>query len=312
MIIKSSNTVSVKTNNMLGKRIGIIGLDAMHAVALTTAINKGTSNQYLGYQVVAAYPNGSKTLPYRIKRVPEYTKAITELGVKIVDSIPELLSQVDAIILTSNDGHVHLEQAIPVLKAGTPLFIDKPLAGNWKDAIAIYQASERYKTPVFSSSSLRFISSIQNLNHEKTGVVLGAHTYSPAQFEPSLPDLLWYAIHGIEMLFAVMGTGCQSVKRIHTEDFDHLVGVWKGGRIGTFRGYRKGRTTYGGTVFGEKANTLLGAFEGYEPLALAIIQFFESKKSPVPLEETLEIISFILAAEESKDKGGECIKLNKI
>src|SRR5690606_2861031 len=172
MIIKSSNTVSGKTNSILGKRIGIIGLDAMHAVALTTAINKGSSNQYLEYQVVAAYPNGSKTLPYRIKRVPEYTKAVKEMGVKIVESIPELLLQVDAIILTSNDGHVHLEQAIPVLQAGKPLFIDKPLAGNWKDALAIYQASEKYRTPVFSSSSLRFISSIQNLEQGKIGTIV--------------------------------------------------------------------------------------------------------------------------------------------
>ncbi len=295
-----------------GKRIGIIGLDALHAVALAKAINEESTYVYLDYKVVAAYPQGSKNLPYRIAKVPEYTQAVKKLGVEIVASIAILLEQVDAILLTSNDGHVHLEQAMLVFKAGKPVFIDKPVAGNWADALAIYEAAEKYGCPVFSSSSLRFISGIQALNQEKIGKVIGADTYSPAHFEVSLPDLLWYAIHGIEMLFAVMGTGCISVKRTHTADVDQLVGVWEGGRIGTFRGFRKGRTAYGGTVYGEKENLTLGTFEGYAPLALAIVQFFESKKAPVEAKETLEIIAFIMAAEESKHQNGTSVMLKKI
>lgn len=295
------------------KKIGIIGLDAMHAVALTRAINAANqSAKYHGYQVVAAYPQGSRTLEYRKIRVPEYTLAVKEMGVNIMDSIEELLQQVDQVILTSNDGHVHLEQALPVIQAGKSLFIDKPLAGSWEEALAIYEAAEYHGTPVFSSSSLRFISSIQQLDKKKTGPILGAHTFSPAYFEPSLPELLWYAIHGIEMLFAVMGVGCKQVQRTFTADYDFLTGIWQDGRIGTFRGVRKGKVGFGGVVFGEKSEVFLGTFEGYEPLALAITKFFETRDSPVKLKETLEIIAFILAAEESKRQGGTPIQLRKI
>jgi hypothetical protein len=293
------------------KRIGIIGLDAMHAVALTRAINSASATKdYLGYHVTMAYPQGSKTLEYRKARIPEYIRAVEEMGVETVNSIDGLLQQVDQVMLTSNDGHVHLEQALPVIKAGKPLFIDKPLAGSWEDAVAIYQAAKKYRTPVFSSSSLRFISGIQQLDKSRTGVVLGAHTFSPATFEPSLPELLWYAIHGIEMLFAIMGTGCLSVQRTFTENYDYVTGVWEGGRIGTYRGTRKGKAGFGGIVFGQNENIVLGTFEGYEPLALAIVHFFETRVSPVKPEETLEIIAFIFAAEESKKQGGVKVSLN--
>src|SRR5690606_30509437 len=170
-----------------------------------------------------AYPHGSRNLAYRKAKVPEYMQAVKAMGVDIVYSIADLLERVDQVILTSNDGHVHLEQALPVIAAGKPLFIDKPLAGSWDDAVAIHHASQQYNTPVFSSSSLRFISSIQQLDTDRIGAVLGAHTYSPASFEPSLPDLLWYDIHGIEMLFAVIGTGCVCVQRTATADFYYLV-----------------------------------------------------------------------------------------
>lgn len=55
-------------SNEKNKSIGIIGLDAMHAVALTKAINTAVqTNDYLGYRITAAYPQGSKFLEYRKK-----------------------------------------------------------------------------------------------------------------------------------------------------------------------------------------------------------------------------------------------------
>src|SRR5690606_37155276 len=107
------------------------------------------------------------------------------------------------------------------------------------------------------------IGSIQQLDKNRVDAILGAHTFSPAHVEPSLPELLWYAIHGIEMLFAIMCTGCNYVKRTSTEDYDYVTGIWEGGRIGTYRGTRKGKTNYGGIVFGENENVVLGTFEGY-------------------------------------------------
>jgi predicted dehydrogenase len=44
---------------------------------------------------------------------------------------------VDVVLLETNDGNLHLEQAMQVFKSNKPLFIDKPVAGSLKDTIAI-------------------------------------------------------------------------------------------------------------------------------------------------------------------------------
>jgi predicted dehydrogenase len=105
------------------------------------------------------------------------------MGVEIVGSIEDLLKKVDFVLLETNDGRPHLEQALLVVKAGKPMFIDKPVAGSLKDVIAIYETAKKYKVPIFSSSSLRYMESVQDVVKGKIGNVLGADTFSPATIE---------------------------------------------------------------------------------------------------------------------------------
>jgi predicted dehydrogenase len=215
-------------------------------------------------------------------------------------------------LLETNDGRLHLQQALEVIKAGRPVFIDKPVAASLKDAMTIYKRAEQYKVPVFSSSSLRFMQSAQDVAKGKVGRVLGADCYSPAHLEKTHPDLFWYGIHGVETLYTVMGAGCKQVVRLHTDDTDVVAGTWKDGRIGTFRGTRSGKSGYGGTVFGESATTALGPFDGYDALLVQIIEFFETGIPPVTSSETLEIYAFMEAADESKNKGGIPVSLEEM
>lgn len=215
----------------------------------------------------------------------------------------------DVVLLESNDGRVHLEQATPVIKAGKTLFIDKPIAASYQDAQQIFQLARQYKVPVFSSSSLRFMEKVKEVKAGSIGAVYGAETFSPATLEPTHPDFYWYGIHGIETLFALMGTGCENVTRFHTPDVDLVVGKWKDGRVGTFRGIRKGKHDFGGMVFGEKGNITLGQFKGYDALLEEIVAFFDTGISPVSAAETLEICAFIEAADESKRQHGKTITL---
>jgi len=248
--------------------VGIIGLDTSHSPAFTKVLNAtNPAAEVAGYRIVAAYPYGSKTIASSAERIPKYTEEVKAQGVEIVDSIDALLQKVEVVMLETNDGTLHLEQALPVLKAGKRLFIDKPVAAHLKDTLAIYEAAEKYGTPVFSASSLRYTANTQAVRHDnKIGKVLGADTFSPATLEPSHTDLFWYGIHGVEPLFTVMGTGCKTVQRIHTEDTDIVVGTWEDGRIGTFRGTRTGKHNYGGIAFGTEGNEVLGPYGGYEGL----------------------------------------------
>lgn len=294
-----------------GKRIGIIGLDTSHSVAFAKSINESPEG-YRGYKVVAAYRYGTKTIPSATDRIPKFTQDIQTHGVRITKSIKELLKQVDFVLLETNDGRLHLEQAEEVFKANKVLFIDKPLAASYADAQQIFALSEQYKVPFFSSSSLRYIDGMQDVIEGKYGKVLGADVYSPAALDPSHPDFFWYGIHGVEMLFAAMGAGCKSVSRTHTEGADVLVGVWDDNRIGVVRGTRQGKNAYGGTIYCEKAAVALGAFNGYNPLLERIVEFFDTKVVPFDGKETLEICAFIEAADVSKFSNGRSIDLNHV
>lgn len=293
-----------------GKRIGMIGLDTGHSEAFTRSLNDPQAgDKFLGYKVTAAYPKGTENILEWKNRIPEITKKVESHGVEIVDSMDKLLDQVDVVLITCIDGNRHLDQAMPAFEAGKPVFIDKPFAGTLADAYAIADAARKYNIPLFSSSSLRYIKGVEEIAAGSIGSVIGAEAYSPAHLEAHHPDLFWYAVHGVETLFTVMGTGCVSVQRTFTEDTDLVVGVWDDKRIGTFRGIRKGQGGYGVSVFGETGIAVLNEYGGYEPLLVKVCEFFESGQAPIPIEETLEIFAFMQAAEVSKEQGGISVDL---
>jgi hypothetical protein len=296
-------------------RAGIIGLDTSHAGAFTQLLNAANpSPELAGVRVVAAFPGGSPDVASSRDRVAGYTQEMREkYGVAIAGSIDELLAQVDVVLLESVDGRPHREQARPVFQAHKPLFIDKPIAGTLADAIAIVDLARQTKTPCFSSSSLRFSPDIAAMrHHSKVGDILGCDAFGPCHLEPHHPDLYWYGVHGVEALYTIMGTGCRTVARTQTEGTEMVVGVWTGGRIGTYRGLRQGHAGYGATVFGSKGIAPAGEFGGYKPLVVEIVKFFKTGKAPVDLEETLEMFAFMEAADESKRQGGKPVSLESV
>lgn len=296
-------------------RVGIIGLDTSHVVAFTSLLNRpGNEGDLAGVRVVAAFPGGSPDVPASRDRVAGFTEQLRDkYGVEIVDSIDTLLGKVDAVLIESVDGRPHLAQAKPVFAAKKPVFIDKPVAASLADAMEIYRLSEESGTPCFSSSSLRFSPGVQSMRgNDKIGEVLGCDAYSPCSLEEHHPDLFWYGIHGVETLFTIMGPGCVSVSRSQTKNAELVTGVWKDGRIGTFRGIKGGANGYGATVFGAKSISPSGGYGGYEPLLVEIARFFKTKKPPVTPTETLEIVAFMEAADESKRQNGAPVTLDAV
>ena len=308
----TSTSASGQLDVVEGKKVGIIGLDTSHSIAFTKAMNVQDHAELLGYKVVAAYPHGSKDIESSVSRIPRYTKEVKEMGVEVVDSIDALLEKVDVVLLETNDGRRHLEQVLPVLQAGKRVFVDKPVAASLEDTLKIYEASEKYNIPLFSASSLRYIKGAEAIQKGEIGKVLGATTWSPAKIEKTHPDMYWYGVHGVEMLFTAMGTGCKEVYRVHTEGADVITGVWQDGRVGVFRGQRAGKSGYGGQAFGEKGNIDMGPYQGYLPLLIDVAHYFKTGEVPVTPEETIEIFAFMSAADVSKQKGGKAVSLEKV
>jgi hypothetical protein len=78
------------------------------------------------------------------------------------------------------------------------------------------------------------------------------------------------------------------------------------------RGNRNGKGAYGVTVFGSTAVVSPELKTGYGALLQEIVKFFQTRVSPVAPEETLELIAFMEAADESKRRGGVPVTIAEV
>lgn len=308
---------TVETNAVL--RAGMVGLDTSHAFAFAKTLNDPEAKGPLArVRVVAALPEGSPDIAGNTAKLERITAQVASLGIEMVDSMDDLLARCDVLMVESVDGRPHFRQALPALRAGKPVFVDKPFAGSLAQGIALADVARKTGTPLFSASSLRFgpgntVYQSGEKEHPKIGTVVGCTAWSPAALEPHHPDLFWYGIHGVETLFTVMGPGIDTVQRTKTDGADVVVGVWKDARIGTFCGIRApGKGGYGATVFGTKGIGQTPGFEGYQPLVVEIAKFFAGGPAPVAISETLEILAFMEAADESTRRDGARVKISEV
>jgi Oxidoreductase family, NAD-binding Rossmann fold len=291
-------------------RLGIVGTDTSHVVAFTALLNDPSSPEHVaGARVVAAFKGGSPDIAASRDRIDGFTRTLQDkYGVEIVPTIEELCRRVDGVILTSNDGRVHLAQAREILAARKPMFIDKPLASTLDDAREIARLAKAAGVPWFSTSSLRY-----GVDGLKAADLSGVDVWGPGPLEEHHQlDLSWYAIHEAEILYTLLGTGCEEVTRVASANADIVACRWKDGRIGTMRALRP-YSDYGVIVFHADAKEQKGQFSApassYTPLVREIVTFFQTGIPPVPNEETLELFAFMDAAQRSKEAGGRPMAL---
>jgi len=298
-------------------RIGVIGLDTSHAEQFTMRLNDPANpNHVPGGRVVLAYPCASPDLPESTSRIDEFTATLRDkYGVRIVDSIAALCAGVDAVMILSLDGRPHLEQAIEVMTAGKPFFVDKPVAATLTEIVKIYTLADQLQVPIMSASALRWFSGVTEVAAAQPTPPQAAISWGPAPSLPYHPDLYFYAIHATEALFTVMGTGCRTVTRTTTPYESVVTGIWTGQRTGTLhalhtlpmhsKAYKLVRFD-GDQVFEQKSQG------DYTPMLREIVKFFQTRESPVSPVQTLEIYGFLQAAEESKTLGGVPVSIHEV
>lgn len=323
-------------------RVGVLGLDNYQSVAYAQLFNNPLAEGDLaGLRVTAAYPVGSDDYPESAALVERWKAQITglyqnpksKLGtappVELVDSVDALLSKSDAVMIMSLDGRLHLEQARLVLQAGKRLYIGRPLASSRADAVAILKMSEETGTPCFSSSQHRYSPGFSGMrNHPEVGTVIGCDVYGGYELKHAAADDLIMPLHSIETLYTIMGPGVVSVSCVSTPIVESVTAVWSDGRVGTYRGIKRGKVKYSATVFGEDGVSTAGIYGhgvpvngivptkdeymGYKGMAIEMAKFFKGGPVPVADAETLEIFDFLQAIAESRGKNGASVKLADI
>ena len=292
-------------------KLGLVGTDTSHVLEFAAAFNDPASPDHVpGARIVVAYKGGSPDFGPSRDRIEGFTRQLQDkYGVEIVGTIAELCRRVDGVLLTSVDGRVHLAQAREIINARKPMFIDKPLATRLEDAREIARLAAAGGVPWFSTSTLRH--SVAGL---KADDLTGVEVWGPGPLgEHHQLDLSWYAIHEAEMLFALLGPGCEEVTRIVTADSDLVAGRWKDGRLGTMRALRP-YSDYGAVVHhrgvkGRQTSSMTAVSVVQTPLDREIVTFFKTGVPPVSNAETLELFAFLDAAQRSKEAGGMPVKL---
>jgi hypothetical protein len=294
--------------------IGIVGTDSSHSVAFTRLLNDPSdANHVAGGKVVAAFLGGSEDFALSANRVQGFMTTLeTEFGVHRMNSPEEVAASCDAILLTSADGRVHMEQFKKMAPFGKPVFIDKPLALCRTEAEEIFRIAREHQTPLMSSSTLRYAQQITDdlaLNSSET--VIRADVGGPLDIEPTQSYYYWYGIHSVELLYGIMGSGCVEVNVTREGEVEYISAVWRDGREGTVRLSRQPGTPFSADIHRQEQTSSIeidfAAKPFYASLLEQIMVLFQTRISPLRWPETLEVIRFVEAAEESRRSGNSVL-----
>lgn len=173
-------------------RLGLIGIDNTHA---DHAVRHFNLEHALGSARVVALQGGTA------ERAAELA---AEGGIATVAERPEdLIGAIDAAIVMDRDGALHRAHAVPLLKAGIPVLVDKPLATTVEDASAILETARTAGVAVTSYSALRWTVTAfaQDLGPLRTVVATG-----PVQRDSVYGGVSFYGIHAVEMALQLLGS----------------------------------------------------------------------------------------------------------
>lgn len=294
-------------------RLGIVDFDTSHSIEFTRRFNHVgiDRDQWVeGARVVLGWPGTSLMSP---ERIAGHAEQIAACGVQLVDDPAEMIGRIDALLIHSVCGAAHRERMEKFVTAGVPIFIDKPFACSAADAHAMIGQAQAAGIPLMSSSALRFSEDILQFQQKNYGGIHGVISYGPAHRAEGNPGLLHYGIHAVEVMYALMGPGCEMLSALHEPEADAVTAQWGDGRIAHVRGIRAGARSYGLLIHCEAGMipVPISARFAYRNLCREIVKFFETQTPAVPMDVTLELIAFCLSALKSEQNHGAWVDVGE-
>jgi predicted dehydrogenase len=292
--------------------LGIIGLDSSHVPEFTRRIHAMRDAGDTVCTVTHHWNNGEFSMP--AEEVEKWRVDVESMGVKRADSLEAMLDAVDGVLVLSVNGAKHEEQAAMALGRGLPTYIDKPLANDAASAKRILEAARKSSARCYSASSLRFAPELLDIPRDLLGDIVAVDAFGPGELNPDMPRLLYYGVHTVEMVDAIMGPGVAEVRADLSEPRDFIALRYTDGRSANLRLERVGNYDFGATVHGTKAVHHFTVDFGpvYTRLVAGMVRFFTDGQAPVALRDTVENVAVIEAAHRSIEKGGEWIRVEPI
>ena len=212
-------------------------------------------------------------------------------------SMEELVDQADAImVIAADNAQWHEEVCQLPLRSGKPVFVDKTFAPSLESAKRLFALADAHQTPVFSASAQRFCQDIVDYR--------ASHPERPRFVSTVGPHSLdRYAVHQLEPIVALMGTGVKRVKSFSVGSMvTQMILDYGDGRLASFLQSPQPFAEFNFMVSDGETGQRLASDDRklYHNLSKAILDFFVHGVVPVPREETLEIMALIDAARQSR------------
>lgn len=217
--------------------------------------------------------------------------------IHLADSMEEMIRSVDAIMVIAADNSLwHEEVARLPLASGKPVYVDKTFAPDAQTGREMFAWAGKHHTPVMSTSAQRYCTSIMDYLAREKGNTRFMSTVGPH-------DLSNYAVHQLEPIVAVMGTGAKRVKVFPAGDaVTEMIIDYGDGRMASFVQTPNPWAEFNFMVSDGEKGERLDSSDYYINTMKAILDFFETGISPVPREETMEILKLIDAARKGRQK----------
>jgi predicted dehydrogenase len=287
-------------------KIGIIGSDNSHAVAYSKLAN------------IAGRAGDSRVVAISGPD-PERTKEVAGLGniPEIVERPEDLLGKVDAILVVHRHGDLHAEHAIPFLKAGIPVYVDKPFAISLEDCRAMLAAAQEGNALLTSYSSLRYAPTTTDLANrlDSLGEIRVGQFAGPCDFESEYAGPFFYATHVAEIAFRLMGDDIRTVRA--TRSGKNVVAdvTFANDAIATFSYLGDAAYHFHATLFGTNDFAATEVIAGDDAYAAGLNVFLDAIKAggaPLTPQQLLAPIAFVHAMQESLARDGAAVDVASI
>lgn len=286
-------------------RIGILGSDNCHALEFSKLCNLCDENgkyEYEDVRVVAIYGFNDD---------PDHTAQVAKEGnVPLIVNCPEeMLGIVDAVMVVYRDGKYHLDDVMPFIEKGYPVWMDKPVVASPEDAKRLAEAIKKNNALVTGGSTLKYTYEVRGIRNKIDGGSLGRVSAGfvnfPANLKSQYSGVYFYASHLCEICLAIFGYDAKAVYTSVVDDgnFNVLVSYEDKEITMNFNEYTNNRffalaLGTGGMATAEidLANFFKFGFEKF-------IQMVNEKKMPLTTEQLLMPVYMTAAIERSIAEG---------
>lgn len=280
-------------------RIGCVNIDVSHPEAFGSYLVKGDRARY-----TEVYNDGFRS----DSEVEEFIKKLNLK--KRCRTLEELAEITDIGFVHSCNWDKHLGYAMPFISRKKPVFIDKPLVGNFKDCKKLEELAKGGAV-ILGSSSVRYAPEIEEflkIPVEERGEIVHV-------FGTSGVDEFNYAIHIIEAFGGLLGMGAVSGKfagRTTSDIYpcDTYLIEYANGVNAVCALYQGAHRRFTLTILTTKNTYNLELSATYEPMLDKICTFMETGKNELAsIPAQIEAIKVLLACKVSRFRGGEAVKL---